>query len=316
MKRNSKFSLWAAIPAFLLCFVARFLQIADGTDMNTGFLADDNNWFLNLGFYLSLVIVFAAVLALSLVDKKRSGAYFGNEISGFVDMKSVFLGFPLLVAGSLTMYEGYAQTKSIIPSGYLIFVDFVLGAAMAIVAFIILYKKEIKPLLGFCLILPAIYYTLRGIGFFLKHNMVVTTIPEYLIEGIGIIGAAVFFMQLAKLLTGNESKTTRPILASVGVTTAVMILSNAAAVIAADIADPNNVSVRIVNSSIAAELAEQQLRSSGKFGYHMAYVSWVDVMVAVTIILTLAALYIKNKPQQLPAEQPEDTEADATDEEI
>ncbi len=307
MKRNSMFSLLAAIPAFLLCFAARFVQIAGGTDMNTGFLNKDNGIIINLGFYGSMVIVFVAVLALCLLDKKRSGAYHTNDISGFVDVKAVMLGFPMLVAGALALYEGYAQTKAVLPSGFLMFVDFVLGAAMVIIAFAVLYNKEFKPFLGFCMIFPAIYYTLRGIGMFLKR-MAVTTIPEYLIEGLTIIGAAIFFMQLAKLLTGNETKTTRPLLSAVGITTSVTMLSNAVAVIVADIFDPYNVSVRIVSSAVEAEIAEQQKRASGYFGYHMAYVSWVDVLMAVCIILTLVALYRKNKPVEIPAEAEETAE--------
>lgn len=308
------FSLLAAIPAFILCFVFRFIQVAGGTDMNTGFLNKENGIIINMGFYGSLVIVFAAVLALCLLDKKRNGAYHSNDIKGFVDGKAVMLGFPLLIAGALTIYEGYAQTKAMIPSGFLIFVDFVFGAAMVIIAFVVLYNKEFKPVLGFCMVLPAIYYTLRGIGVFLKR-MAVTTIPEYLIEGLGIIGAAIFFMQLAKLLTGNETKTTRPILSAVGVTTTVMILSNAAAVITADILDPNNVSVRIVTSAVEAEIAEQQKRASGYYGYHMAYASWVDVMIAVCIILTLIALYKKNKSEKADASEETVVDEEASTEE-
>ncbi len=279
--------------------------------MNTGFLFDDNGLLINLGFYGALVLVFAAVLLLTLLDKKRGGAYFTNSPEDFVDGRAVMLGFPLLVAGALAIYEGYAQTKAVIPSGFLVFVGLVLGLAMVIVAFIILYKKEMKPLLGFCMIIPALFYTLRGIGLFLKH-MAVTTVPEYLIEGLGIIACAIFFMQLAKYLTGNATKTTRPLLSATGLTAAVMILSNALAVIIADITNPYNVSVRIVSDRVTAELLEQQKRSSGVYGYHMSYASWADVMIAVCIILTLIALYRKTKPAAA-AESTEITEAASTD---
>ncbi len=319
MKKNSIFFLLAAIPALILGVVTRFMQILstdivpDGVSnyMVCGFLSDGASFFGKYSFYILIAVIFAAVLALSLLDKKRGGAYFGNDIKGFVDLKAVLLGFPLLVAGALTMYEGYAQTKSVVPSPFLIFVDFVLGGMMVILAFIILYKKEITPFVGFLLIIPALYYTLRGIGIFLKH-MAVTTIPEYLIEGLGIIGSAVFFMQLAKLLTGNETKTTRPLVAAVGMTTAVMTISNAAAVIIADIANPEGIGERIVNSSVAAELAEQSFRASGRYGYHMAYASWADVLLAVTIILALIALSINNKPAELitEAELPDEPEAE------
>jgi len=218
------------------------------------------------------------------------------------------------------MYEGYMQTQSITPSAFLIFVGFLCGMATIIVSFIILYKKVVTPTLGFCLVIPAAYYTLRGIGVFLDR-MVVAAIPEYLIECLSYIGAAVFFMQLAKLLTGNESKTTRVIVSVVGLTTALMILSSAFAVIAADLFFPDAASHIQPNAAMAELCRENDLSTAVAFigavgkvadidnayalhSYHMAYTSWVDVCIALCMVLTVVSLHFKTTPAAPETKQP------------
>ncbi len=319
MTRNSKISLFAIIPAFVLCLLARFMQIV-GTDFRIGSLYDDVSFIADYGFAILLVLTFAAVILLARLDRKNGAALYQNNIrETMVDMKAVAVGFPLLVAGAMAAYEGFMQTKALVPSAFLMFVDFVLGGAMAILGFIILYKKEITSLLGFCVIVPALYYTLRGIGVFMGR-MAIFTIPEYLIEALTIIGMGVFFMLLAKLLSGNEGKRTRTALCAVGVVTAVMTLANAFAVMIVDIfgiqnAEGFNLADRIVENSVEAAKFKQALISKfiftdiGDHGYYMAYTSWVDVVMAVGIVLILIALYKKNKPVEPDAEAAEISEA-------
>ena len=313
--KNSKLSLFAAIPAFILCFIARFLQLAGGTDMRTGFLNNDNGIFINFAFYGLVVICFIAIILLCVLDRKRGSEYFSKPHAPLVDSGAVMLGFPLLVAGALAVYEGYLQLSAHTPSAVLMFVGFIFGALMVILAFVILYKKEIGAGIGFCMVLPAIYYTARGICVFIER-MAVVTVPEYLIDCLSIIGFGVYFMLLAKLLSGNEGKRTRTALSAVGITTAVMTLSSAFATIAADIFDPYGVSERIVSNAVNAENARQAFLSQGKFGYHMAYTSWTDVLMAVGVILTLVVLYTAKKAETSEIQETEAAEVseEATEE--
>ena len=119
-------------------------------------------------------------------------------------------------------------------------------------------------------------------------RMAVETVPEYLIELIGIVGAAVFFMQLAQLLTGNEGKNTRICLIAVGAATCVMTVSSALAVIATDIAAPAEIAQRITSSSYEKELFYQSVM--GNSGYMMCYVPWVQLAAAVTILCIMIAV--------------------------
>ncbi|MGN0687283.1 MAG: hypothetical protein ACI4KA_04160 [Oscillospiraceae bacterium] len=314
MTKNSKLSLFAAIPAFIALFVIRLLLVTGGTDMETGFLYDENGFLINFSYYGLLIITFVAMTALGILDRKNKSYYHTADISQVVDIKAVMLGFPLLIAGALTIYEGYMQTQALTPSAYLMFVSFILGTAMTIIAFIILYKKEFSPALGFSLVVPALYYTLRGIGVFLDR-MAITTIPEYLIESLSYIGTALFFMQLAKLLSGNESKTTRTAVSVFGLTTGLMILSSAFAVIGADIF--SEAGERICANAVIAEIEQQKLLSRYTLGYHMAYTSWVDVAMALAMILTVIAMNIPAKPagnDDTDTDTPETPEANDTPE--
>jgi len=320
MTKNSKLSLIAAIPAFILLFVIRLMLITGGTDWDSGAHLDDIGFLADISYYALLVITLAALTTLGILERKKKNLYHTNEVTYITDMHAVMLGFPLLIAGALMMYEGYMQTQSITPSAFLIFVGFLCGMATIIVSFIILYKKVVTPTLGFCLVIPAAYYTLRGIGVFLDR-MVVAAIPEYLIECLSYIGAAVFFMQPAKLLTGNESKTTRVIVSVVGLTTALMILSSAFAVIAADLFFPDAASHIQPNAAMAELCRENDLSTAVAFigavgkvadidnayalhSYHMAYTSWVDVCIALCMVLTVVSLHFKTTPAAPETKQP------------
>ena len=50
MTRNSKLSLIAAIPAFLILFAVRLMLIAGGTDFDNGFLDDTNGALVNFSY--------------------------------------------------------------------------------------------------------------------------------------------------------------------------------------------------------------------------------------------------------------------------
>lgn len=293
MKKNSKLSLYIAAAAFVALFVVRLLLLTGGTDRRTGFLLDENGFFINFSYYGLLILTAAALIAVGVISKKKSTDFHTCGISEFSDLKAVLLGFPLLMAGALTMYEGYMQVRSITPSSFLIFTEFIFGAAMALTAFVILFLQRMPPALGFALTLPAIYYTLRGIGIFLDR-MVVAAIPEYLIEALSFIGFAIFFMQLAKLMTGNESRSTRIIVSVTGLTTSVMTLSSAFATIVADIIAPD--ALRIYAHANIAELEHQRLCAQYSFdNYCMAYTSWADVLIAVCMLLTVIALHLPSK---------------------
>ena len=311
MKNNSRLGLWVIIPGWILAFAARMAQICAGTDMTSGFLKYDNGFFMNACFWGAVILTLAGAAAAAFFDRRNGSAYYQTPVERVTDNKAAVIGFGLLLPAMGALYEGYSEAvipegSNISPSPFMMVVNFVFGAVMLITSFVILYKKEFKPGLGFAMTGGAVYYTLRGIGVFLER-MAVTTRPEYLINCMTDIVAAVLFMQMAKLLSGNEGKRTREVLTVTGAVSVSMILGNAIAIIAASLMGPDDVASHIVTSNSAAEMLFQL-----NYGYEAYYMSWApasEIFVGIFAVAALVALYMK--PSDKPAQQPETTESES-----
>lgn len=308
-KKNSRLAMWALIPAFLLCFAVRLVQILAGTDMNTGFMYDDCGFLLKYGYYGLLIITAGALIALVILDTKRGCAISDADSARFVDGRAVMAAFPMLVMGALTVYEGVVEMRAITPSALLIFTDFVLGGIVTLVAFITLYKKEFNRFLGFSYVAGALLFMVRLMCYFMDQ-MAVASIPERLIKCLAPIFATVFFMQLAKLLCGAQQKKTAASLVVIGGTGAVLILSSALATIAAGLIAPSDIDLRITSDSYKAELFKQV--SFGKNYYMMQWMSWVDVLFAVMAVLVIVVLYMRPAEKKISADEeaPEENSSD------
>ena len=308
---SGRLGLWVIIPGWILAFAARMAQICAGTDMTSGFLKDDNGFFMNTCFWGAVILTLAGAVVAAVFDRKNGGAYYRTSVDQITDGKAAAIGFGLLLPAMGALYEGYSEAvipegSNISPSPFMMAVNFLFGAVMLVTAFVILYKKEFKPGLGFALTGGAVYYTLRGIGVFLER-MAITTRPEYLINCMTDIVAAFFFMQLAKLLSGNESKRTREALTVTGAVSVSLILGNAPAVIAASLMGPAEVASRIVTSNSAAEMLFQQ-----NYGFEAYYMSWApasEIAAGIFIVAALISLYVK--PADKPAPQPETSEGES-----
>ena len=300
MKIKGRLGLWLLIPAWILAFAARLTQICAGTDMEHGFLKDDNGFFVDCCFWGAVLLTLAAGIAAAFFDRKKGGEMYTTPVSGITGGRAAAIGFALLLPAMAALYGGYCEAvipagSNISPSPFIMVVDFLFGAVMLVTAFVTVYFKEFKPGLGFAMVAGAGYYTLCGIGVFLER-MAITTVPEYLINCMSMILAAVFFMQLAKLLSGNEGKRTREALVVSGAVAAVTILGNAAAVFAASLAGPAEVSSRIVTSSTEAEMLYQM--SYGIDAYYMSYTPVSLTAAGIFIVVTLIALSMKPKPAE------------------
>ncbi len=311
MTKNSRLGLWLLIPACILTLAARTAQICAGTDMNSGFLKHDNGFLMNFCFWGAVVLTLAAGIAAAVLDRKRGGALYTVPVSGITGGRAAAIGFALLIVAMAALYEGYREAvipegNNISPLPFLTVVNFLFGGIMLVTAFVILYLKEFKPALGFAVSAGAVYYTLRGIGVFLER-MAITTVPEYLINCMSIILAAVFFMQLARLLSGNEGKRTREALAVSGAVAAATILGSSAAAAAAAVAGPAEVASRIVFTGREAEILYQL--AHGKDAYFMSFTPVSTIAGGVFIIVALIALSVKPGTAREPApaeEQPEE----------
>ena len=169
MKNNSRFGVWVLIPGFVLAFAARMVQLCAGTDMTSGFLKHDNGFFMNACFWAAVIISIGGAVAAAVFDRKRGSAFYQTPVSGVTDGRAAAVGFAMLLPAMGALYEGYSEMRipeesNISPSPFMVWVDFIFGAAMLVVAFLILYYKEFKPGLGFATVSGAAFYTLRKRG--------------------------------------------------------------------------------------------------------------------------------------------------------
>ena len=297
MKKNSRLSVWLMAGAFVLCLVLRILQIILGTDMTSGFLYHDNGFLLDWGYYVLIILTFIAAIVLAVIDGKKGG-FATAPLSDISDGRAAAVGFGLLLTGICAVYEGFAEGRAIAPLRLLIFIDLIAGALMVVIAFVTLYKKEFKPLLGFGYVLPGAYFMLRGVCVFMKR-MVITAVPEYLIEVLSVLIGSLFFMQFSKLLSGNEKKLTRITVCGYGITAAVLTLSSALATIFAGAAAPAEISSRITADAYSAEFFFQA--NMGENAYLMTYTPWVNVAMGITAAIAVIVLFMGDKSKKAQA---------------
>ena len=147
------------IAGFVLCTAIRLYTIVACTDMTTGFYYHDSALLCNILYYGAAALTFVgAVIAARFDEKGEFGRIAETDI---MDGRAAVIGFGLLISAMFAGYEGMAEAKTLTPSSMLMMADYAFAAGAAILAFIILYKKEFKPFMGCILALGGAYFTAR-----------------------------------------------------------------------------------------------------------------------------------------------------------
>lgn len=290
MMKYSKKTVAVLAAGIILSLAVRVYVIVAHTDMTTGFLYHGEELLCNLLYYG--IITAAAVVSIFTVrvDEKS-----GVEEKTAADIGSAGVtvtGFLTMFAGVFAAYEGIKEFKAITPTAFLIVVDFLFAAVLVAIAFAALGKKSFTPGLGYSYSLVGAYCICRGIYCFM-NRMAIVTVPEYLIECLSLIGMSVFFVMLAKFLSGNETKHTRKFVCFWGVGTASITLSSALGTLAAKLIAPEEIRTRIVLSSYDAESFRQA--SAGADAYKMTASPWVNLFLGLLVAASLVTLFAKPK---------------------
>lgn len=260
------------------------------TDMTTGFLFRDTALLCNILYYGVIILTAAAAVISSHIDGKRG-------VCGTMELKpssklSAAVGFGLLAVALCACYDGMGETKAFTPTGFMVFVDFAFAAALGIIAFVTLYMKEFKPGLGFSYVIGGIYFACRGIYCFMSR-MVITAVPEYIIDCLTVICGAVFFVMFARLFSGNGGKTSVKAFFAWGAVTCVMTLSSFLGAAVSKLLLSSEISERIVFSANEAEFYFQALH--GVDAYKMAFPPLPNAALGVfSAIAMIAVCFSKN----------------------
>jgi len=286
MKKNSKATLLVMAAGFVLCTAVRLYSIVVCTDMLTGFYYHDSELPCNIIYYGLIVLTFAGTLIAAHFDKMNA---FGDiQPDDIKDGKAAVIGFGTLIMALCSVYEGMSEMKQLTPSSMLIIADFAFAGIFIILAFIVLYKKEFRPAMGFGYSAGGLYMIMRGIYCF-NNRMVITSVPEYLIEVLCLIGGAVSFLMTARFLSGNVERFTKNALCGWCSTTAVLTLSSGLAAILADIFAPEEISKRITPSVYEAEMFRQS--QFGIDGYMMVYLPFVYLAMGLFFAAVMVVIF-------------------------
>lgn len=273
MSKKGKITLIAAGAGFALCLAARIAVIIFFTDMKSGFLYNGNEILCNILLYAGLL---AAGIAAFVLTRNEPASVNPSEKS------CITIGFVTLLAALCAGYEGIAEMSALTPSAFLIIADFAGALYMAILAFALLYKKSFSPALGFCYSIVGVYCVIRGIYSFMSR-MVITAIPEYLAEVLGLVLCACFFAMFGKLFSGNGEKRTISALSLFGIGAGILTISGALGIMISKLFAPAEIAERITASSKASEVFYQN--NQGRFGYMMTFTPYVNIALGLLAIV-------------------------------
>ena len=285
MKKQGKMPLLIMICGIVLCCAARTFAIFQ-TDMNTGFIVHGKSVLCNALYYGILILTTVGVM----LTAKRGEIL---EYTGFANWKSNAVGFATLILAFGATYEGIRELNALSPSVFLAIMDFVFALVFAIIAFIILARKEIGVGIGFSYSFVGIYFTIRGICVF-NSRMVIASIPEYLLDMLCIVCGAIFFVILSRYLTGNGGS--GKAVCFWGTATAAIGISPTIGAAAAKIFGAAELSERITFGYNTAELFFQT--HAGDNAYMMTGLYLVNTLLGVFAAVIVSVLLIGKKAEK------------------
>lgn len=284
---KGKITLTVVAVGTVLASAARVFAVSR-TDMSSGFIVRGSEMLCNALYFGAILLTAAVCAALWIKDRD-------SDVSGFSGRGAVFAGFGLLAVAICSAYDGFDELSALSPSGFHMFADFFFAALFCIVAFITLYLKEFKPFVGFMYVFGGLYCVLRGV-FCFNEKMVVTAVPEYLINCLLAIGGAVFFLMAARVFSGNTGKLTKAALFGWGAGTCVTAVSAYLGTGLAKLLLAPEISERIVFSQNSAEFFYQSLH--GRDAYQLAFPPLPDAAVGFFALAVLAAVGFARRSDQ------------------
>lgn len=275
--------------------IVRFLVITEHTEISndplkhsTGFLFHGDELLWN-GLYYGIIGIaaIAAIIAAIIDSKSESEPLTG---SGIGMGRTIAVGLLMMTAAVFAAYEGMDEMRTFTPTAFLIIADFAFAVIMAIIAFVTLSNKRFTPVIGYLYSLVGAFCICRGIYCFM-NRMAVSTVPEYVIQSLSLITLAIYFVMLARFLSGNSGKHTRKALGFWGVSAASLTFSSAIGALLAKFLGPDDIGACIVYSAAVAENVRQD--RAGAEAYRLVLTPGVELVLALIVAVTLVIAFTK-----------------------
>lgn len=273
----------------------RFLVITQHTEISndplkrsTGFLFHGDEPLCN-GLYYGVVILAAIAAIIAAVFDSKGEA---EELkgAGLGKGRTIVIGLLMMTAAVFAAYDGRVEMSAFSPTVFLIIIDFAFAILLAIIAFVTLANKRFTPVIGYLYALVGIYCICRGVYCFMSR-MAISTVPEYVIQSLSLVTMAVYFVSLARFLSGNSGKHTRKAMGFWGASTAALTFSAALGAIAAKLFGADDIKPCIVFSANDAENYRQA--KAGADAYNLVVPPTVELMLALIVVVTLIIAFTK-----------------------
>lgn len=274
--------------------VVRFVVITGHTEISndplkrsTGFLFHGDELLWN-GLYYGIILLAAiAAIIAAIVDSKDEDELTG---AGLGKGRTILIGLLMMTAAVFAAYDGRAEMNAFSPTVFLIVIDFAFMILMAIIAFVTLANKRFTPVIGYLYSLVGAFCICRGIYCFMSR-MAISTVPEYVIQSLSLVAMAVYFVMLARFLSGNTGKHTRKAMGFWGASAACLTFSSAIGAIAAKFLGADDIKPCIVFSANIAE--DYRQARAGADAYNLVVTPTVELALALIVLVTLIIAYTK-----------------------
>lgn len=206
MGKTTKLLPIAAVCAVVIAVIFRAFQLIVTVDYNEmGFFSTDAGFLSTYGFYLLLLIFGALFIAAVFIDNKNMNTAFLSDKNALTSKHTAVFGISFLIAACLKFYMVVFSFKGF---GIDFIGESIIFLVFAVIGFILLGSRKVRPSVGYLMLLISISYTLKAAALFMGDT-VITRVSDELILLLSYVSAVFFFLSLGRYFSANESKGTR-----------------------------------------------------------------------------------------------------------
>lgn len=206
MKKTTKLLPLITVCASVIAAVFRTFQLLVTVDYKEmGFFSTDAGFIATNGFYLFLAIAAAAFIISVFIDNKNMNTAFLSDKNALTSKHTAVMGISFLIAACLKFYMVVFSFKGF---GMDFIGEGIIFLVFAVIGFMLLASKKIKPSVGYFMLLISISYTLKAAALFMGDT-VITRVSDELVLLLSYVSAVFFFLSLGRYFSGNEGKGAR-----------------------------------------------------------------------------------------------------------
>lgn len=206
MEKTTKLLPIAAVCAAVIAVIFRTFQLVVTVDYNEmGFFDTDAGFLPTYGFYLLLVIAAVVFVIAAFIDNKNMNTAFLSDKDALTSKHTAVFGISFLIAACLRFYMVVFSFKGF---GIDFIGEGIIFLTFAIIGFVLLGSRRVRPSVGYLMLLISISYTLKSAALFMGDT-VITRVSDELILLLSYVSAVFFFLSLGRYFSANESKRTR-----------------------------------------------------------------------------------------------------------